>query len=49
MLVKDMGVDFCGGDICMAQQHLDGTQIGAACQQMRGKGVTQRVWCHFGR
>src|SRR6267143_6503816 len=33
-------------EITMAQQHLDGTQICARLQQMRGKAVTQRVRMH---
>ncbi len=39
----DMGVDLRGGDVGMAEQHLQCAQIGAAFEQMRGEGVAQYV------
>jgi hypothetical protein len=38
-----MGVDGGGGDVGMAQQHLHRAQVGPVVEQMRGKGVAQRV------
>ena len=39
----DMHVDFGGGDALMSEHFLYGTQIGAALEKMRGKGVTEGV------
>ena len=44
-LVEDMGVDFRGAEVGVAQQGLDRAQVRAAFQQMRGEGVAQ----HMGR
>ena len=42
-IIEDVGVDLGRGDVGMAQQHLDRAQVGAIVQQMRGKGMAQRV------
>jgi hypothetical protein len=34
-------------EIAMAQQHLDGAQVGPGFQQMRGKAMTQSVRMDF--
>jgi len=39
----NFGVNLGGGDIGMAEHHLHGAKIGAAGQQVRGKGMTQHV------
>src|SRR3970040_893781 len=39
----DMRVDLRGGDIGMAEHHLNHPEIRAAFQQMTGKGVTQHM------
>jgi hypothetical protein len=41
--LRHMGVDGGGGDISVAQQHLHRSQVGPVVEQMRGKGVAQRV------
>ena len=38
-----MGIDLRGGDVGMAEQRLEHAEVGAARQQMRGKGVAQHV------
>ena len=43
MILGDMGVDFGGGDIGMAQQGLHGAQIRAAFHQMGGEGMAQHM------
>ena len=40
---QHMGINLCRADIGMAQQRLDGAQIGAAFQQVGGKGVAQHM------
>src|SRR5215469_50174 len=42
-LMGQMQVDHGGGDLFMTEQLLDGVQMGAGFQQMRGKTVTQRM------
>jgi len=39
----DLGVDLGGGQIGMAQHRLDRSQVGAALQKVRGKGMSQHV------
>ena len=39
----DVGVDFGGADILVAQHLLNGTQVGATLKQSRGKGMAQGV------
>ena len=39
----DVGIDLRGGDVGVAKHLLQGAQIGAAIQQVRGKGVAQNV------
>lgn len=39
----DFGVNLGGGDVGMAEHHLDRTQVGTARQQMGGKGMAQHV------
>jgi len=43
VLEVEMGVDLCGADIGMAKQLLDGPQITAGFEDMRGKGVAQHM------
>jgi hypothetical protein len=38
-LLGDVGVDLGGGDVAVAQEVLDDTQVGAAFQQMGGEAV----------
>ena len=42
----NVGVDLRGGDIGVAKHGLHRSQIGAAFQQMSGKGMAQGVWRH---
>jgi hypothetical protein len=39
----DVGVNLCGGDVGMPEQHLHHAQIGAVVEQVGGEGVAQRV------
>ena len=39
-----MDVDLGGGDALVAEHLLDGTQVGAALEQVGGKAVAQCVW-----
>ena len=41
--VGDVGVDLGGGDVAVAEQGLDGAQVGAIHQEVGGKGVAQGV------
>ena len=43
MIIQHMRIDFRGGYIRMSQQCLDHPQICASRQEMRGKGVSDRV------
>ena len=43
---RHMGVDLRGRQITVAEQHLHHPQVGAAMQQMAGKGVAQHVGRH---
>src|SRR5580692_8119798 len=45
MVAGDMGIDFGGGDVGMAQERLDAAQVRAAFHQMGGEGMAQ----HMGR
>jgi hypothetical protein len=40
-LVGQVEVDHGGGDLFMAEQFLDGVQMGAGFQEMSGKGMAQ--------
>lgn len=42
-LLQNLGVDLGGGDVGMAQQHLQAPQIGAVAEQMAGEGMAQHV------
>ena len=44
----DMGVDFRGGDIGMAQQSLHAAQIRPAFHQMGGEGMAQHMRRNLG-
>src|SRR6267378_1987942 len=46
MTLREMQIDGGFFEITMPQQHLDGTQIRARFEQMRGKAVSQRVRMH---
>src|SRR5258708_19406796 len=46
MASREMQIDGGFFEITMPQQHLDGTQIRARFEQMRGKAVAQRVRMH---
>jgi hypothetical protein len=39
----DVGIDFRGGDVGMAQQFLDHAQVGTMAEQVGGKRVPQQV------
>lgn len=40
----DMGVNFRGADVRVAEQFLDHAQVCAMLQQVRGKAMAQHVW-----
>ena len=40
----DMGVDLGRRQVAVPEQHLQGTQVGAVIQQVRGKGMAQHMW-----
>src|ERR1700674_1060099 len=46
MTLREMQIEGGLFEITMPQQHLDGTQIRARFQQMRGEAVAQRVRMH---
>ena len=48
MVAGDMGVDFRGGDIGMAQKGLDTAKVRAPFHQMGSKGVTQHMRRNLG-
>jgi len=37
----NMGVDLCGGKVCVAEHELHTSQVGSVFQQVGGKGVPQ--------
>lgn len=39
--MKDMGIDHRGFDVAMAQQLLDGSNVRAAFEQVRGKRMAE--------
>jgi hypothetical protein len=43
MLAVDLGIALGGREARMAEQLLDGAEIGAGAEQMRGEGVPQRM------
>ena len=43
-LAGHMGIDLSSRYVCMAEQHLHDSQIGAVIDQMRGKGMAQGMW-----
>jgi len=45
-LFQDVGVDLGGRDVGVAEQLLDGPQIGTAVEQVAGEGVAQDVGAH---
>src|SRR3990172_11716461 len=47
--IGDVSVDLGGGDVSMAQQFLDGPDIGASAQEVGRKGVTQGMSRRVGR
>ena len=40
---RDVGINFCGADVGVAEQFLNDTQVCAVFQQMRGEAVSQHV------
>ena len=42
-LLDDMGIDLCRGDVGVAKQRLDDSQIGSIVQKMTCKGVAQHM------
>ena len=42
-LLQDVRVDLRRGEVGVAEHHLDGAQVRAAFEQMRGEGVPQHV------
>src|SRR5476651_1921395 len=38
---RNVSVNLCGRDICMAQHHLDASEVRSVLQQMRGKGMAE--------
>ena len=47
VLHGELGVALRGGQALMSEHFLDGAQVGAFGQQVRGEGVAQRVGAHF--
>ena len=45
---RDMGVDLGGRERSVPQQLLDGAQVGAALEQVRGRGVPQSMRAEIG-
>ena len=45
----ELRVALCGREALVAQQFLDGAQVGAFFQQVRAEGVAQCVWVHIRR
>ena len=43
VLIVHMGVDLCRGNVCVTEEFLDDTQVGAVGQEMGGKGVAQQM------
>lgn len=41
--LRDMRVNLRGGEVGVAEEHLDHAQIGAVVEQVRGEGVAQGV------
>jgi hypothetical protein len=41
--VEDVGVDHGGGDVAVAEELLDGADVGAVLQQVGGEGVAEGV------
>lgn len=39
----DMGVDLCGGNVGVPEHHLQGPQVCATGQKVRGKGVAEHM------
>ena len=42
-----MQINRCLFQIAMAEQHLDGAQVGTGFQQMSGKAMSKRVWMNM--
>jgi hypothetical protein len=42
-LLKDVGVDHSGGNIVVPEQLLNGADVGAALQQVGGKGMPKSM------
>ena len=49
MFVGNVRVDLRGGDVLVAEQRLHRAQIGAAFEQVGGKGVPDDVWGDLAR
>ncbi len=43
-LARHVRIDGGGGNVRVPQQQLHHAQVGAVVEQMRGKGMAQRVW-----
>jgi len=43
MGVGDMGIDLCGGDVGVAEERLDRTEVGAVHEEVGGERVSQGV------
>ena len=44
MRIRDVGVDLRGGNVGVAKEGLDGTEVGAVHKEVGGKGMAQSVW-----
>src|SRR5512136_1327946 len=42
-ILRDVGIDLGGGDVGVAQHHLDGADVRTTLQEVGGKGVAQGV------
>lgn len=43
VLVGDVGVDLGGGDVGVAEETLDGAEVGTVHKEVGGEGVAERV------
>jgi hypothetical protein len=46
-ILVNMGIYLSGGDVCMSQHHLHGTQVGAVTEKMGGKRVPEHMGGDF--
>lgn len=42
----DVGVDLGGGDVCVAEEFLDDSEVRTAPEEVCGEAMAQEVWMH---